>query len=278
MNPVHMTISAADHVRTILANRVPEVTFAFWVIKILSTTTGETAADYLNSTLGLGLTITSWIMTVLLVVALIAQFLTKRYTSGVYWTVVVLISIVGTLVTDNLTDGLGVELWVSTALFATLLAVTFGIWFLRERTLSIHTIFTRRREAFYWVAILFTFALGTAAGDLISESLGLGYLLGTILFTTLIGIVVVARFAFHVNAVFCFWAAYILTRPLGASIGDLLSQAPADGGLGVGTTATSVAFLLVIIGVATYLGIKVNRQRRLAVGIAETPGVLDLAS
>ena len=273
-----MTTSVPDHVRTILANRVPEVTFAFWVIKILSTTTGETAADYLNSTLGLGLTITSWIMTALLALALMAQFLTKRYTSGIYWTVVVLISVVGTLVTDNLTDVLGVELWVSTLIFTLLLATTFAIWFARERTLSIHTIFTRRREAFYWVAILFTFALGTAAGDLISEGLGLGYLVGTILFSVLIGLVVVARFVFHVNAVFCFWAAYILTRPLGASVGDLLSQAPADGGLGVGATATSVVFLLVIIGVATYLGIKVRRQRRLAVGIAESPGVLDLAS
>ena len=253
--------SLPDHARTILFNRVPEVTFAFWVIKILSTTTGETAADYLNSTLGLGLTITSWIMSALLVVALIAQFATKRYTSGVYWTVVVLISVVGTLITDNLTDNFGVELWVSTAIFSALLAVTFGIWFARERTLSIHTIFSRRREAFYWVAILFTFALGTAAGDLITEGFGLGYLVGVILFAALIAIIAIARFAFHVNAVLCFWAAYILTRPLGASMGDLLSQAPGDGGLGLGTTGTSVAFLVVIVGLAVYLGVKVGRQR-----------------
>jgi len=259
-----MTNSLPEHVRTILLNRVPEITLAFWIIKVLSTTTGETAADYLNTTLGLGLTITSWIMTVLLVIALIAQFLTKRYTSGAYWTVVVLISVVGTLVTDNLTDVLGVELWVSTLIFTLLLATTFAIWFARERTLSIHTIFTRRREAFYWVAILFTFALGTAAGDLISEGLGLGYLVATILFSVLIGLVVVARFVFQVNAVFCFWAAYILTRPLGASVGDLLSQAPADGGLGLGTTVTSVVFLIVIVILAAYLGVKVSRQRALA--------------
>lgn len=259
-----MTNTLPDHVRTILFNRVPEVTFAFWVIKILSTTSGETAADYLNTTLGLGLTITSWVMTALLVVALVAQFLTKRYTSGIYWTVVVLISVVGTLLTDNLTDVFGVPLWLSTVAFSTLLAVTFGIWFARERTLSIHTIFTRPREAFYWVAILFTFALGTAAGDLITEGFGLGYLVGTILFAALIGIIAIARFAFRVNVVFCFWAAYILTRPLGASMGDLLSQAPADGGLGLGTTVTSIVFLGVIVGVATYLGIKVGRQRRQA--------------
>ena len=257
-----MTNDLPWHARTVLLNRVPEITFAFWVIKILSTTTGETAADYFNATLGLGLTVTTWIMGALLAVALVAQFVTKRYTSGVYWTVVVLISIVGTLLTDNLTDVLGVELWVSTVIFSALLAVTFGIWFYRERTLSIHSIVTRRREAFYWIAILFTFALGTAAGDLISEGIGLGYVIGTILFAALIGIIVVARFVFHANAVFCFWAAYILTRPLGASIGDLLSQQPADGGVGVGTTATSIVFLAVIIALATYLGIKVGRQRR----------------
>ena len=164
-----MTTLVRDHARTILFNRVPEVALAFWVIKILSTTTGETAADYLNADLGLGLTLTTIIMGSLLVVALIAQFATRRYTAGFYWTVVVLISIVGTLVTDNLTDSLGVELWVSTVIFTTLLAVTFAIWFARERTLSIHTIFSRRREAFYWVAILLTFTLGTAAGDLTTE-------------------------------------------------------------------------------------------------------------
>ncbi len=256
------TLAPTAHARTILFNRVPEVTLAFWVIKILSTTTGETAADYLNVTVGLGLTITTWVMSALLVIALVAQFATKRYASGIYWTVVVLISIVGTLLTDTLTDNFGVPLWVSTVLFSALLAVTFGIWFARERTLSIHTIFTRRREAFYWVAILFTFALGTAAGDLITEGLGLGYLIGTILFASLIGVIVVARFAFKVNVVFCFWVAYVLTRPLGASIGDLLSQVPADGGLGVGTTATSVVFLIVIIGFATYLGLKVSRERK----------------
>src|SRR6478609_7790400 len=254
-----------EHIRTILFNRVPEVTLAFWVIKILSTTTGETFADYLNDGLGLGLTITTWVMSALLAILLVAQFMTKRYNSGVYWSVVVLISIVGTLLTDNLTDVLGVELWVSTLIFSVVLAVTFGIWFYRERTLSIHTIFTRRREAFYWVAILFTFALGTAAGDLISEGMGLGYLFGTILFASLIGIIAIACFAFKANVVFCFWAAYVLTRPLGASIGDLLSQSPADGGLGIGTTLTSVVFLLIIVALAAYLGIKVRRQRAEAV-------------
>ena len=271
-----MTDSGRDHARTILFNRVPEVTFAFWLIKILSTTTGETFADFLNVDLGWGLTVTTWVMGGALLLALAAQFATKRYTSGIYWTVVVLISIVGTLLTDNLTDVLGVPLWVSTIIFTIVLAVTFGIWFARERTLSIHTIFTRRREAFYWVAILFTFALGTAAGDLISEGLGLGYVFGTIFFAALIGVIVIARFALRANTVACFWAAYILTRPLGASIGDLLSQNPTDGGLGVGTTVTSVVFLVIIVVVATYLGVKVSRQRR-EVELADVPSRLSVA-
>ena len=153
---------------------------------------------------------------------------------------------------------------MSTIIVSGVLAITFGIWFYRERTLSIHTIFSRRREAFYWVAVLFTFALGTAAGDLITEGFGLGYVFGTILFASLIAVIAIARFVFHANVVFCFCAAYILTRPLGASIGDLLSQAPADGGLGVGATATSVVFLVIIVGMATYLAAKVSRQRRAA--------------
>ena len=257
-----MTSTLPEHVRTILFNRVPEITFAFWVIKILATTTGETFADYINVDLALGLSITTWIMGGLLIIALVAQFATKRYTSGIYWTVVVLVSVVGTLITDNLTDVVGLPLWVSTVIFSGVLAITFGIWFYRERTLSIHSIFSRRREAFYWVAVLFTFALGTAAGDLITEGFGLGYVFGTILFASLIAVIAIARFVFRANVVFCFWAAYILTRPLGASIGDLLSQAPADGGLGVGATATSVVFLAIIVGVATYLAVKVSRQRR----------------
>src|SRR6478609_6974732 len=126
-----MTTTISEHARTILLNRVPEVTFAFWVIKILSTTTGETFADFLNADLGLGLSLTTWVMSALLVIALIAQFATKRYTSGIYWTVVVLISIVGTLLTDNMTDVLGVELWVSTLVFSLLLAATFSVWFFR---------------------------------------------------------------------------------------------------------------------------------------------------
>lgn len=243
--------------RTML-NKVPEVTAAFWIIKVLATTVGETFADFLNVDLGLGLTITSIVMAAGLVGALVAQFVLRRYLPAVYWLAVVLISVVGTLITDNLTDNLGVPLATTTIVFAGALATTFIAWFVSERTLSIHSIFTTRRETFYWLTVLFTFALGTAAGDLLAESLNLGYLLSLGVFAAaIVAVALLYRFA-HLNAVVAFWIAYVLTRPLGASTGDLLSQSTKDGGLGLGTTATSVLFLGVILVLVTVLS---ARQR-----------------
>jgi uncharacterized membrane-anchored protein len=242
-----------------LLNKVPEVTLWFWVIKILATTVGETFADFLAG-LGLGLGGTTVLMSLLLVVVLAAQFRARRYVPGLYWLTVVLISVVGTLITDNLTDVLGVPLVVSTILFAVALAVTFAVWYAAERTLSIHSIVTRRREACYWLAILFTFALGTAAGDLFAEKLGVGYWPTALIVAVLIGAVAVSHLVFRANAVLTFWIAYILTRPLGASLGDGLSQPRADGGLGLGTTVTSLIFLVVILAVVTYLSITERDQ------------------
>jgi uncharacterized membrane-anchored protein len=242
-----------------LLNKVPEVTLWFWVIKILATTVGETFADFLAG-LGLGLGGTTVLMSLLLVVVLGAQFRARRYVPGLYWLTVVLISVVGTLITDNLTDVLGVPLVASSILFAAALAVTFAVWYATEKTLSIHSIVTRRREAFYWLAILFTFALGTAAGDLFAEKLGIGYWPTALIVAVLIGAVAVSHLVFRANAVLTFWIAYILTRPLGASLGDGLSQPRADGGLGLGTTVTSLIFLVVILAVVTYLSITERDQ------------------
>lgn len=248
-----------------MLNKVPEVTLIFWVIKVLATTVGETAADFLNVDLGLGLAVTSIIMAVLLVAALIAQFELRRYVPAVYWLSVVLISVVGTLITDNLTDNLGVELWITTVVFAVALAITFVIWFVSEKTLSIHSIVTTRRETFYWLAVLFTFALGTAAGDLVAESLNLGFFVALLVFAGAIALVVVAYFVFHLNAVLAFWIAYILTRPLGASTGDLLSQPVEDGGLGLGTTGTSALFLAVILALVIVLSVRNRKSEDTAV-------------
>jgi uncharacterized membrane-anchored protein len=238
-----------------MLNKVPEITLYFWVIKVLCTTVGETAADYLNTTLGLGLSGTSYVMSAVLIVALVFQFASRRYKPGIYWLAVVLISVVGTLISDNLVDGYGVPLETTTIIFGVALAITFAWWYASERTLSIHTIYTTRREAFYWGAVLFTFALGTSAGDLLSEKLALGYLNALLLFAGAIAVVAVAHFVFRINAILSFWLAYILTRPLGASIGDYMSQAKADGGLGLGTTITSFIFLGVILALVVYLAV-----------------------
>jgi len=247
-----MTTSLATIGRTLL-NKVPEVTLLFWIVKIMSTTVGETVADFLATTLNLGLTGTTWVMMALLIVALIVQFRQRRYVPAAYWVTVVLISVFGTLVTDNLTDNLGVELWMTTVIFAVALTIVFIAWFVTERTLSIHSITTRRREAFYWLAILLTFALGTAGGDLFSEGLDLGYLLSGVIFAAVIAVITVAHFVFKLNAVFAFWAAYVLTRPFGAAFGDLLSQPTDAGGLGLGTTVTSAGFLVIIVIIVTIL-------------------------
>jgi uncharacterized membrane-anchored protein len=238
-----------------LWNKVPEVTIFFWFIKILATTVGETAADFLNFNLHFGLTGTSAVMALLLAFFLVLQVRAKAYIPWLYWLTVVLISIVGTLVTDNLVDNLGVSLATTTAVFSVALLASFTIWYTFEKTLSIHSIFTVRRELFYWAAILFTFALGTAAGDLTAEGLKLGYAYSALLFGGMIAAVTAAFYLFKGNAIGCFWAAYILTRPLGASFGDLLSQDTANGGLGLGTVVTSGLFLTAIAALVLYLSV-----------------------
>jgi uncharacterized membrane-anchored protein len=243
-----------------LLNKVPEVTVFFWIIKILATTIGETAADFLADNVGLGLGGTTVVMTAVFAVVLVWQFSTRRYVPGVYWLTVVLISVVGTLITDNLTDVLGVPLLVSTVVFTLFLGATFAIWYRFERTLSIHSIVTFRREAFYWLAVLVTFALGTAAGDLVSEKFGVGYWATALLVALLIAAVTVSHLVFHANAVLTFWIAYILTRPLGASLGDGFAQPRADGGLGLGTTWTSLLFLVTIVAVVVYLTVSRRDQ------------------
>src|SRR4051812_29018808 len=239
-----------------MLNKIPEVTIFFWVIKIMCTTVGETAADYLNDNLGFGLTKTTYVSGALLVVLLAVQFRLLKYVPGVYWSVVVVISVFGTLITDNMTDRYNVPLTTSTPIFAVILAIVFAVWWGFERTLSIHTIFTTRREAFYWLAILFTFALGTAAGDLVAEQFSLGYGVSIAIFGGVIALITIAYYAFKLNAVLAFWLAYIMTRPLGASIGDFMSQhSKKYGGLGLGTTGTSYIFRGCTLALVVFLSI-----------------------
>jgi uncharacterized membrane-anchored protein len=240
--------------RTVLPNKVPEVIVWFWVIKILCTSVGESFADYVNETLGFGLVNTTILFGVLLVAALVVQFRTRAYTPWIYWLTVVLVSVEGTLLTDNLTDGHGVPLWMSSTGFAALLAAVFGAWYVRERTLSIHAINTPSREAWYWLTVLVTFALGTAVGDWTLDLTGWGP--GTSILLPL-GLIVATIVAWRsgANAVLTFWIAYVLTRPLGANIGDFLATDRSEGGLGLGTLAPSVGFLTAILAVVAYLSI-----------------------
>jgi uncharacterized membrane-anchored protein len=246
-----------------LLNKVPEVTVYFWIIKILCTTVGESFADYINETLGFGLTNTTLLFSAALVVALVAQFRLRRYVPGVYWTVVVLVSVVGTLLTDNLTDGHHVPLWISSTVFSRLLAVVFSVWYVRERTLSIHSIVTRPREAFYWLTVLVTFALGTALGDWTLELTG--WSPGTSVLLPL-GLILAVLVAWRAGAgpVLSFWIAYILTRPLGANIGDFLGSDRSEGGLGWGTLWTSVVFLGAILATVVYLSVTQKDRTELA--------------
>jgi len=238
-----------------MLNKVPEITVYFWIVKVLCTTIGETASDYLSDNVGLGLTKTTFITSAALILTLVFQFRARKYVPYIYWLGIVLISVVGTQITDNLSDNYGISLVVTTVVFSIVLAVVFAVWCGFERTLSIHTIVTTRREAFYWLAVLFTFALGTAAGDLTAERFGIGYAQSALLFGGAIAIIYVLHRRFALNAVLAFWLAYILTRPLGASIGDYLSQPTADGGRGLGTTVTSAIFLVTIVLVVLYLSI-----------------------
>ena len=253
VRPVTETTEPASSspVRQMLS-KVPEVTIWFWVIKILCTTVGESFADWVNETLGVGLKMTTIIFTVALVAVLAWQMSLRRYLPFVYWLTVVVLSVTGTLYTDILTDALGVPLALSSAVFAAILAVVFGIWWARERTLSIHSIITTPREAFYWLAVLVTFALGTAVGDWTLELTGWSPGAAILLPAGLIA-AIAAGWRMGANPVLAFWLAYILTRPLGANLGDWLARSRAEGGLGLGTAGTSVMFLLAILATVIYL-------------------------
>src|SRR4051812_31761611 len=247
------TVERGDVARQML-NKVPEVTIWFWVIKILCTTVGESFADWINMTLGVGLVNTAILFTVIFGAVLVLQMTLRQYVPIAYWLTVVVVSVTGTLYTDILTDQLGVPLWISTTVFSVLLAAVFGIWYARERTLSIHTIVTVPRESFYWLAVLVTFALGTAAGDWTLELTGWGPGKSVLLPLALIGIVTLV-WRVGANEVLTFWLAYILTRPLGANIGDWLATPSSEKGLGLGTFVTSIVFLCAILATVVYLSL-----------------------
>jgi uncharacterized membrane-anchored protein len=235
------------------ASKVPEVSVYFWITKVLTTGMGETTSDFLVTWLGPLIAVT--LGAAGLAITLLLQFAVRRYVPWVYWSAVVMVSVFGTMAADVLHVGLDVPYAASTVLFTVVLAVVFLVWHRTERTLSIHSILTRRREFFYWAAVLTTFALGTAAGDLTAMTLDLGYLPSAVLFAAIIAIPAVAYRRLGLDAVVGFWFAYITTRPLGASLADWMAVSPTRGGLDWGSGPVSLGWAALILGFVSYLAV-----------------------
>ncbi|MGW7004115.1 COG4705 family protein [Streptomyces sp. NPDC054933] len=234
-------------------SKVPEVTVFFWIIKVLTTGMGETTSDYLARTLNPMIAV--GIAGLALVAALALQFSVRRYVPWIYWLAIVMVSVFGTMAADVLHVGLGVPYFASTAFYVVVLAAVFAAWYASEKTLSIHSIHTRRREAFYWATVMATFALGTAAGDMTAVNMHLGFFSSGVMFAVLIAIPALAYWRFGLNEIFAFWFAYIVTRPLGASFADWMGVPHSRGGLGVGTGPVSLALAVVIAVFVGYLAV-----------------------
>ncbi|SMC20113.1 Uncharacterized membrane-anchored protein [Clostridium acidisoli DSM 12555] len=234
-------------------NKVPEITAYFWIIKVLATGMGEVASDYLAHQLNPVIAVA--IAGFGLVASLALQFSVRRYVAWIYWLNVVMVSIFGTMAADVLHVGFGIPYIVSSIFFVVALVIIFVTWYLSEKTLSIHSVYTRRREFFYWATVLATFALGTAVGDMTATTMNFGYLFSGVLFTILIAIPALAYSLFGINEIFTFWFAYIVTRPLGASFADWMGVTSSRGGLGLGTGAVSLGLAIIILGLVCYLAI-----------------------
>lgn len=248
---MNQSLTDTSHQKQMFFNKVPEITIYFWIVKLLTTAMGEATSDYLvyhmNPYIAVGLGAIGFI------VALILQFAVRKYVAWVYWLLVVMVAIFGTMVADVTHIVLGVPYYLSTITFAIVLTVVFITWNKVEKTLSIHSIFTRRREMFYWVTVLATFAMGTATGDMTAMTLHLGYLASGIVFAVLFLLPVVGFFWFRLNGIFAFWFAYVMTRPLGASFADWFSKPPSISGLGYGDGMVSGVLVIVIVILVGYL-------------------------
>lgn len=239
--------------REILATKVPEITAWFWVVKLLTTALGEAASDFLLHTMGfvgvgiglLGVALAVWI-----------QFRTRRYNAFAYWAAVMMVAVFGTMAADVVHRQLGVSFAVFTFCCALAVAVTFLVWHRTEGTLSIHSITSRRREAFYWLAVSFTFALGTAAGDLTASQLHFGFFRSIVFFAIFMVVPALGYWRFHLNAIVAFWWTYIVTRPLGASVADWLSKPPKAGALGYGDGTVAAALLVMTVILVAFLAVR----------------------
>jgi uncharacterized membrane-anchored protein len=253
-----------------LAAKVPDTTASFWVMKLLTTAMGEVASDYLLHTmsfLGFGIGLAGFVLT------LWVQFRTRRYNPFAYWAAVMMVAVFGTMAADILHHQLGVPFGISTLVCALAVAATFWLWHRSENTLSVHSITTRRREVFYWLTVSFTFALGTAAGDLTATQLHFGLVGSIVLFAIVIAVPALGFWRFHLNGVVAFWWAYIVTRPLGASIADWLSKPAAVGGRAYGDGPVAAVLLVAAAILVTFVAV---RRSRSTIVTDPTPGSAEL--
>jgi uncharacterized membrane-anchored protein len=251
-------------------SKVPEITVCFWIVKILTTGMGESASDYFTHTLGRAVAVS--LGGACLVLLLVLQFSVRHYVAWIYWLTVVMVSVFGTMAADDLRHILNIPFWATTALYAVVLAAIFATWYGVEGTLSIHSIYTRRREAFYWAAVLATFALGTAAGDWTATNLKIGYLASGIMFVVIFAVPAIGHWRFGLNSIFAFWFAYVVTRPLGASFADWFGASPKRGGLDLGTGPVTLVSAVIIVCFVGYL--MMRGATSIIAPIGEPAGVL----
>jgi uncharacterized membrane-anchored protein len=233
------------------AAKVPEITLLFWVIKLLTTAMGEATSDFL--VFEIDPVIAVILGAIGLAIAMALQLLVRRYVPAIYWLAVAMVAVFGTMGADVVHIGLGIPYAVSSVFFALCLAVIFAVWYATERTLSIHSIYTPRRELFYWATVMATFALGTAAGDMTASTMGLGYFTSGVMFGILFALPALGYRLFRLNPILAFWTAYVLTRPFGASFADWAGKAQNLSGLGLGTGEVSVVLTIVIVILVGYL-------------------------
>jgi uncharacterized membrane-anchored protein len=239
------------------ATKVPEITLLFWVIKVLTTAMGEATSDYL--VFQIDPVIAVIVGAIGLAIAMALQLLVRRYRPAAYWLAVAMVAVFGTMGADVVHIGLGIPYVVSTAFFAICLAAIFAVWYATERTLSIHSIYTPRRELFYWATVMVTFALGTAAGDMTASTMGLGYFTSGVMFAVLFVLPGLGYRFIHLNPVLAFWTAYVLTRPFGASFADWAGKAKSLSGLGLGTGEVGVVLTVLIVILVGYLTVRRTR-------------------
>ncbi|WP_025718251.1 COG4705 family protein [Paenibacillus sp. 1-18] len=241
--------------------KIAQVTAIFWIMKICATTLGETAGDLLSQTLNVGYAISSMILFSIFLISLIFQLLSKKYHPFLYWTVILTTSTAGTTMSDYMDRSLGLGYATGSFILICILLAIFSFWYFSERSLNVNNITTRKVEVIYWIAILFSNTLGTALGDFLADSSGLGFVGGAVLIGSLLGIILLLTYFTNFSRVFLFWIAFVLTRPFGATFGDFLTKSHAKGGLDLGTMGSSLVLVTILIALIIYITLNASKMK-----------------